>query len=261
MVDYDYLVNNLVDELYKKLSELEIRIRPKAVVLWANEEELEDLKDRFEVSEFSEEIRGCDVVVVPRLSMESLCNLAFGRGNSSEEKFILEMLMKGKKVFALRNNLEYKRYKTTAPKFLYNKYVDYETEICQYGIKLVDDLSCIYLDKETRYISQDKATRTDVKQIKNDIIRKPENCINRNRDIETDRDIEQDRTRNRYKVKYKDNIEIKSLDLSEKRLITESSLRKYKSEELQELIVDKNSIITPLASDFVRIHHLNLIRV
>ena len=231
MLNYDYLVNSIVDELYKKINDLDISVKPKAVVLWPNnKEELETLKDKFEVAEFSDEIRDCDIVVVSRLCMRGLCNLASGNSTSDEERFILKMLMKGKKVFVLHNNLEYKRYKSTAPKALYNKYVEYEDEICKYGIKLVEDLSCITLDKDVR--SNKSYT---------------EKCI-----VESP-------------VKYidsaKENIAIKSLDLSAKKLISESDLRKYKSNDLQELIVNKKSIITPLASDFVRVHHLNLIRV
>jgi ethanolamine utilization protein len=231
MLNYDYLVNSIVDELYKKINDLDISVKPKAVVLWPNnKEELETLKDRFEVAEFSDETRDCDIVVVSRLCMRGLCNLASGNSTSVEERFILKMLMKGKKVFVLHNNLEYKRYKSTAPKALYNKYVEYEDEICKYGIKLVEDLSCITLDK-------------DVRSNKSNI----EKCIAES------------------PVKYidsaKENIAIKSLDLSAKKLISESDLRKYRSEDLQELIVNKKSIITPLASDFVRVHHLNLIRV
>ncbi|WP_242825890.1 hypothetical protein [Metaclostridioides mangenotii] len=98
MLNYDYLVNSIVDELYKKINDLDISVKPKAVVLWPNnKEELETLKDKFEVAEFSDEIRDCDIVVVSRLCMRGLCNLASGNSTSDEERFILKMLMKGKK--------------------------------------------------------------------------------------------------------------------------------------------------------------------
>lgn len=235
-MNYDFLVNSIVEELYNKINDLEIYNKPKAVVLWPNsEDEMNILRDEFEVEEFSDNTKNCDLVVISRLCMRGLCNLATGNSTSQEERFILKMLMKGKKVFILENNLEYRRYKKTAPKALYNKYVEYEREICKYGINLVKDVTCITLNKDSR---------------------RNENNSNENNNENpkyTYNNIE----------RYIDNknSEVRSLDFSKKRLISESDLRKIKTVELKEVIVNKKTIITPLASDFIRIHHLNLIRV
>lgn len=241
-MDYNSLVNSIVEELYSKINKLENYNKPKAVILWPNsEDEKTILKDEFEVVEFSDSVKNCDLVVISRLCMRGLCNLATGNSTSKEERFILKMLMKGKRVFVLENNLEYRSYKKTAPKTLYNKYVEYEREICKYGINLVNDVTCITLNNDYGCNQNNRSIKYDG----ND-----KHCSSQRYE---DNDIE-DCTDNKI-------IESESLDFSKKRLISESDLRKFKTVELKEVIVNKKTIITPLASDFIRINHLNLIRV
>ena len=52
-----------------------------------------------------------------------------------------------------------------------------------------------------------------------------------------------------------------SLDLRTKKLISESDLRKPMVNGIKNVIVSKKSILTPLATDFMRIHHLKLKRM
>ncbi|HAT4807034.1 TPA: ethanolamine utilization protein, partial [Clostridioides difficile] len=49
-----------------------------------------------------------------------------------------------------------------------------------------------------------------------------------------------------------------SLDLRNKKLISEADLRKPTINGVKNILVNKKSIITPLAVDFMRIHHLKL---
>ncbi|MDX5617092.1 ethanolamine utilization protein, partial [Clostridioides difficile] len=52
-----------------------------------------------------------------------------------------------------------------------------------------------------------------------------------------------------------------SLDLRTKKLISEADLRKPTINGVKNILVNKKSIITPLAVDFMRIHHLKLKKV
>ena len=109
-MNYDNLVNLIVEEIYKKLNNEEKKIsnKPKAVTIFKdNNSRFDLLKDDFDVVNFDNSIRDCEIVIVSKLCMRGLSNLALGNSTSDEERFILKMLMKGKKVYVLDEGLEY----------------------------------------------------------------------------------------------------------------------------------------------------------
>ena len=234
-MNYDNLVNLIVEEIYKKLNNEEKKIsnKPKAVTIFKeNNSRFDLLKDDFDVVNFDNSIRDCEIVIVSKLCMRGLSNLALGNSTSDEERFILKMLMKGKKVYVLDEGLEYKRYKETAPKALYKKFMSFEDEICKFGIEIVKDLNTISLnDKQS-------IKRENTKSLDKEVINK-ENLET----VETNIDDEF------------------SLDLRNKKLISEADLRKPTIKGVKNVLVNKKSIITPLATDFLRIHHLKLKRM
>lgn len=220
-MNYENMINTIVEEVYKKINSInEIENKPKAVLLYEdnNKEQFKFLKQRFEVVNFEKSIRDCQIVIISKLCMRGLCNLAVGHSVSDEERFILKMLMKGKKVYVLEDGIEYKRYKKTAPKALYNKYMSYEDEIINFGVEIIKDINFIYLD--------------DVKK---------ENLSKTKKDIEINDEF--------------------SLNLTNQKLISESDLKKPMISGIKNVLVDKKSIVTPLAKDFIRIHHLKLKRM
>jgi ethanolamine utilization protein len=218
-VNYDNIVNLIVEEIYKKLNNNEVTNKAKAVLLWEdNKAKFDMLNNEFDILHFDKDLRDCEILIVSKLCMRGLCNLALGNSTSDEERFILKMLMKGKKVYILDEGIEYKRYKETAPKALYNKYLAYEEELKKFGVEIIKDISFI--------TSQNKYTVGKV-EIKKDV--------------------------------FKVNDEF-SLDLRNKKLISECDLRKPQINGVKTIIVDKKSIVTPLATDFIRIHHLKLKR-
>ncbi len=231
-MNYDNLVNLIVEEIYKKLNNEEKKIsnKPKAVTIFKeNNSRFDLLKDDFDVVNFDNSIRDCEIVIVSKLCMRGLSNLALGNSTSDEERFILKMLMKGKKVYVLDEGLEYKRYKETAPKALYKKFMSFEDEICKFGVEVVKDLNTIAKNKQSV---------------------KKESISN-----------EKPKLENKVKLS---NIEIDdefSLDLRNKKLISEADLRKPTIKGVKNVLVNKKSIITPLATDFLRIHHLKLKRM
>lgn len=223
-MDYNNLIEIIVEELYKKINTTNIEYienenRKKAVILYENNKSKFDLlSDKFNIEVFDNTTKDCDVVIVSKLCMRGMCNLALGNSTSNEERFILKMLMKGKKVYVLDEGIEYKRYKDSAPKTLYNKYRSYEDDICKYGVKIIKNLDEITFSEE---------------KFNKEILSEEE-------------------------VKIDDKF---SIDLTHKKLISESDLRKPMINGTKNIIVSSKSIITPLAMDFIRIHNITVKRI
>lgn len=223
-MDYDKLIEFIVDEIYKKLENQGVKENndlPKCVLMWERDEDkYKFLNDKFKVLNYNKDIKDCDVLVISRLCLRGLCNLAMGNSVSDEERFILKMIMSGKKVYVMEDGLEYKRYKQTAPKTLYNKYLNFEKEIKSYGVEIINNPKTIL--NETKVIYK-------------------EEYVKENKEMNV-------------AVNLNENI----LDLRSKKLISESDLRKPQINGIDKILLGKRSIITPLANDFIRIHNLKL---
>lgn len=223
-MDYDKLIEFIVDEIYKKLENQVVKENndlPKCVLMWERDEEkYKFLNDKFKVLNYNKDIKDCDVLVISRLCLRGLCNLAMGNSVSDEERFILKMIMSGKKVYVMEDGLEYKRYKQTAPKTLYNKYLNFEKEIKSYGVEIINNPKSILNEAKVLY---------------------KEEYVKENKEINV-----------------AVNLTENTLDLRSKKLISESDLRKPQINGIDKILLGKKSIITPLANDFIRIHNLKL---
>lgn len=223
-MDYDKLIEFIVDEIYKKLENQGVKENnylPKCVLMWERDEEkYKFLNDKFKVLNYNKDIKDCDVLVISRLCLRGLCNLAMGNSVSDEERFILKMIMSGKKVYVMEDGLEYKRYKQTAPKTLYNKYLNFEKEIKSYGVEIINNPKSIL--NETKVIYKEEYVKE-----------------NKEMNVAV-------------------NLNENTLDLRSKKLISESDLRKPQINGIDKILLGKRSIITPLANDFIRIHNLKV---
>lgn len=223
-MDYDKLIEFIVDEIYKKLENQGVKENnylPKCVLMWERDEEkYKFLNDKFKVLNYNKDIKDCDALVISRLCLRGLCNLAMGNSVSDEERFILKMIMSGKKVYVMEDGLEYKRYKQTAPKTLYNKYLNFEKEIKSYGVEIINNPKSIL--NETKVIYKEEYVKE-----------------NKEMNVAV-------------------NLNENTLDLRSKKLISESDLRKPQINGIDKILLGKRSIITPLANDFIRIHNLKL---
>ncbi|MDI7815822.1 TIGR02536 family ethanolamine utilization protein [Clostridioides difficile] len=228
-MNYDKLVDLVIEEIYKKINndELKVSNKPKAVTVFEQDNsKFNLLKDEFEIVEFNKSIKECEVVIVSKLCMRGLSNLALGNSTSDEERFILKMLIKGKKVYVLDEGIEYKRYKDTAPKALYKKFISFEDEIRKFGVEIIKDLNTIAKSK------------LSIKNETTEILNKDTISLINTENTNIDNEF--------------------SLDLRNKKLISEADLRKPTINGVKNILVNKKSIITPLAVDFMRIHHLEL---
>ncbi|MCC0782465.1 TIGR02536 family ethanolamine utilization protein [Clostridioides sp. ES-S-0108-01] len=241
-MNYDNLVDLIMEEIYKKINSNELKVsnKPKAVIVFEQDNnKFNLLKDEFEIVEFDKSIKECEIVIVSRLCMRGLSNIALGNSTSEEERFILKMIMKGKKVYVLDEGIEYKKYKDTAPKALYKKFMSFEDEMCKFGIEIIKDLNTITKNK------------LSIKnEVSSAIVSKIENTKALNKDTVNLTSVESMKIDNEF-----------SLDLRNKKLISEADLRKPTINGVKNILVNKKSIITPLAVDFMRIHHLKLKRV
>lgn len=224
-MNYDKLVDLIVQEVYKKLQEGGKSTAKNKTAVIIGKCDLKAagkaLEGCYNVVAYDEDIEA-DTIVVSELTIKAMANLATLTGTNDEENFIIKSLMEGKKVYILKDGIEYRKYKQTAPKALYNKYLDFEKELKLYGVNVIEHISsCMESDLNLK-----QETAVEASSIED--LRLCEAELN--------------------------------LELRNKKLISEADIRKPFKNGMKFLIIDKKSILTPLANDFIRIHNLKVKR-
>lgn len=138
MVEINRLVELVYQEITHKLQQQNQTKKAVCIVSQFHDQEIEQLlQDTYEWVYFSEEIenKNFEMIIVPKLTVTMLANLANGLGTTQEEQFILNELLKGKKVIVFEEGVEYYSYKYSAPALLYKVYEDYEMKLKGYGIE------------------------------------------------------------------------------------------------------------------------------
>lgn len=142
-MDYDKMVSLIVEEVLDKLKETPtINNHKKKAIVFQNgnlQWVYNFLGKEFEFISYDTSIREGDALIIPKLTLTMMANLANLNPSKDEETFILEMLMKGKKIYIFEEGLEYRRYKDTAPKQLYNKFLNFEKQLLNYGIEILNE--------------------------------------------------------------------------------------------------------------------------
>ncbi|MCY9517048.1 ethanolamine utilization protein [Paenibacillus apiarius] len=183
--------------------------------------ELESMLDQqYEVRYYDESLRDCDVLIVPKLCLQLLSNLANGISAGPRERFVLTMLLKGRKVVAIKEGLLYRKYKSTAPVLLYKLYDEFADRLNSYGIRVVKEqelLATCMEDGRAAAVAQVDRSSESV-----DAPLHPE-VLNR-------------------------------------KVITEAELKKYRLQNGKEIVIDRHSIITPLAQDYLRMQQMQVHR-
>ncbi|MDT2247092.1 hypothetical protein P7H16_09275 [Paenibacillus larvae] len=95
------------------------------------------LNPHYDVQYYDESLRDCDLIIIPKLCIQLLSNLANGISAGNRERFVLTMLLKGKRVIALDEGLLYRKYKSAAPVLLYKLYAGFADKLENYGIRIV----------------------------------------------------------------------------------------------------------------------------
>lgn len=216
-MNYDKMVSLIVEEVLDKLKETpEINKRIKKAVVF-QDGDLNYFNDflgkEYNIISYDENIQDCDIAIIPKLPIGTMANLANLNTSSSEEKFIITMIMKGKKIYILEQGIEYRIYKDTAPKQLYNKYLNFEKQLINYGIEILNQ-GC-----------------------NSKIIASYHGELSSSFSIE----------------------DAKSEKIS-KRVITENDMIRIYEKGKNVIIVGDNSILTPLARDFIKINNIEIIK-
>lgn len=228
-MNYDKLVDLIVHEIYEKMNALNNTVTQlkKSVIVTScsNKSDItKELEDNFKVSFYDSGDRDGDILIIPYLSIKSMANLATLSISEEVEDFIIKMLMIGKEVYILEDGLEYRRYKNTAPKALYSKYLDFEKQLKIYGIQIIS------------YIGE-------IKKLDKSLLKSETNNISEENIFISDE-------------KSNSRVEIRN-----KKVISEAEIKKEFLQGINSLVIDKKSIITPLAADFIKTHNLIVKRV
>lgn len=174
-MEYDKLVKLIVDEVLKRIDEKavgESHGDKKTVVIFDKDDMHKYsnfLEAQYEVILFNENIRDCNAVLISRLCLRGMGNLANLICSTEEENFIIKMLMKGRKIYIAEEGLLYKKYKNSAPKQVYNKYLEFEDTLKNYGFEVISNainISRVNNTDDEKFISISKKliTEADIKK-------------------------------------------------------------------------------------------------
>lgn len=133
------------------------------------------------------------------------------------------MLLKGKKLYALEKGLQYKAHEDKSPKALLEVFEGYKNKLVSFGIEF----------KSLRAILGNTKENDNVEALTKPLAK--ESC----------------------KIEKPDNNKCLSAVLN-KKLISEVDIRNLKREGLNEILIYKGSIVTPLAKDFARVNNINI---
>lgn len=232
-MNYSELVDLIVKEVYTRLEQPVNAVKSETtdnrkVLVVFDEENIEKYNsivgDNYKIIPYSKDVKDCDVIFASKLCLKGLANLATLNIDTPEHSFMVRMLMKGKKVYILEDGIQYRRYKNTAPKPLYNKYIEFEKELIKHGMDIIESISSIEHRKSIIEVKEKKVEAV-VSTIENSM------------------------------------MEENSFEIRNKKLISEADLKKPFMNGMKSVVIDKKSIITPLANDFIRLHHLKVKRV
>lgn len=143
ITEYQNLIDEVVKEIYKRLEKEFPNSHKKKVVLIGdvNEDEYKVLENKYQIVHFSSDVTDFHSIIICKMPLTMLGNLAVGCSHREEEIFVLKALLSEKPVYMIESGLEYRNYKKTSYKTLYTLYSDYEKKITQYGIESISNIS------------------------------------------------------------------------------------------------------------------------
>lgn len=138
-MDENKLIEEVIRELKKKLEKkcsVPFQAKKALVIGSLNDEEQKILKTSYSLVPFTESEQG-DVIIIARLSLSLMAELALGLPVSKEASAVLYAILCKKEVYLLEEGIEYRKYKETAVKTLYHLYQGYEDSILKHGAQLL----------------------------------------------------------------------------------------------------------------------------
>lgn len=254
------LINAITEEVMKRLKELihneeekcEKKLPKLLCIDLENKDIYDELAEKFEIHslEYKEDLDAYDGIVLGKLGNRELTNLALGSHCGVREQVIIDSILRGKNIYILEEEIQYRKFQSTCNKVFYRLYQQYEAKILSYGIKLVkkDDILERLCDKKIVKIHNEDSIIQTEKILEKSL----NNTIQVQNKDENINYVEEN-------TFYKESDNIKSITL-DKRLIIETDLKKMRKKGIKEVIISSNSIITPLAKDYIRVNKLKVTR-
>lgn len=235
------LIDLITKEVMKRLEGIEknTEIKKNKVLLLDSascgclDDAREALAEKYDVDSLDNmncKIEEYEACIVCRVGNRQLASIAHGLCSSSMEEMIMKFLLIGKSVYMLEDGIEYRRYLDTANTSLLKLYQGYERKIVEYGVKLIKSFKDILGANEIK------------EPIKAEVVEKKEK-----EEIQHTHQVEEC-------------VNVNFIDLTGKKLITEADLRKLCRTGINEVLISRKSVITPLAQDFIRINRLGVKR-
>ncbi|UHA72528.1 ethanolamine utilization protein [Paenibacillus sp. 481] len=223
-------------------------------VLVLSEEPLPELENllrpHVELSYYNETLRDCDLLIMPKLCMQLLVNLANGISAGPRERFVLTMLLKGRRVIAVEEGLYYRKYKSSAPVLLYKLYEKCADQLASYGIRLVkqSELLAVCLEDSR---AEEAAHASTASQVTPHASAASQAASARASELcaacSSVNELAQD-------------IVSPMAEVLTCRVVTEAEVKKYRLHNGSQIVIDRNSIITPLAQDYLRMQQMQVHR-
>lgn len=246
-MDFDKLVELITEEVMKRIKKAGIELEKEKKLLYLDSEDSQEYKFFSNdlksfgyklvcLKENTEELTNYDGIITSNLKIRELSNLVLGVSCGLKESTIIQGLLEGVPVYVLENGLEYKKYFNTANKVLYNVFSSYEDKLSQFGA---------IIGTEEKILNTLKNKKHDKKDISGSTNNQTTEAIN-----ETVYKVEET-------VQFK---EAKTLEIKERKLISESKIRELYRSGIRRIIVPKKIVITPLAKDFARINHMEIVK-
>lgn len=291
MKEKEAFIDEIIQELYRRL---EGKKEKQEIFLIGSitEEETNKIIKQYKIKSFSNENEMVEIVLITALNNTMLSNLALGIGYTKEERILLEALLQGKHIYVLEDRIQYHNYKNTASKNLYNMYMEYEKKIQQYGIQLINNIDeFMSLAEETSKEKKQKeeigsrkfnSEKINVREIDTEEIKQKrintmeidtmevnakeikQKRINTREINEKEIDAKRFELKNEYQRKshqekntFLFNIDSK-IDMRDKKLLVERDFINCHIGYKGVVEVNKNCIITPMAQDFIKSHHIKI---
>ncbi|TVX92476.1 ethanolamine utilization protein [Paenibacillus agilis] len=269
------LIQAVTDEVMRRLEQMkqgQSTVTKKRAVLLSMESlpELESLLNpHVEVSYYEASMRDCDLLIIPKVCLQLLANLANGLSAGPRERFVLTMLLKGRQVVVLEEGLLYRKYKATAPIHLYKLYEGFAHQLSNYGIRTVKTSELLSVCLE-----HGQGTGASVETLAEDMDHQDSQQQEKQLQMAQQQSDAQlrcslTRTRTEETASSCATPQVSTAALSEamtsevltSKVITEAVVKKFRqTHHRDEIVISKSSIITPLAQDYLRMQHMQVHR-
>lgn len=162
-MNIDELVNQVTKTVYQQLLEnekqkaIEEASLSAVIVSCLPKPKLEKrIPSNYRIQYYCEQTEEADLVILPSMSISMMANLASCICQTPEERYLLSMLLKGKRIVSLKDGMEYRSYKATSPVILYKMYEEFEMKLTGFGMEFCDFDSLCLLEKKAEEVPDGK---------------------------------------------------------------------------------------------------------